>query len=79
MAALTGDIRAPRRTRIPGAALAFARRAAAQVKAAAERLSGNLLTVAGLGCVDVGVFEANTVAGWIVTGVTVLLLDWKLE
>ncbi|NUQ95670.1 MAG: hypothetical protein HOY79_03620 [Streptomyces sp.] len=79
MAALTGDIRAPRRTRIPGAALAFARRAAAQVKAAADRLSGSVLTAAGLGCMDVGAFEANTVAGWFVTGVTVLLLDWKLE
>ena len=79
MAALTGDIRAPRRTRIPGALTRLARRTAEHAQAVGRRLSGSVLTVAGLGCVDVGVFEANTVAGWIVTGVTVLLLDWKLE
>ena len=73
----TGGIR--RRPRIPAAATLLARRAVAHVQATAARLSGSLLTVAGLGCIDVGAFEANTVAGWITTGVTVLLLDWKLE
>lgn len=49
------------------------------MQATAARLSGSLLTVTGLGCIDVGAFQANTIAGWITTGVTVLLLDWKLE
>lgn len=77
--ALPGGIRAPRRPRTPDAVTRLARRAAAHVQATAGRLSGSLLTAAGLGCIDVGAFEANTVAGWITTGVTVLLLDWKLE
>lgn len=36
------------------------------------------LTVAGLGCVDVGVFTASTVAGWIVTGLTLILLEYMI-
>ena len=33
------------------------------------------LTVAGLGCVDTGVFLASSVAGWIVTGLSLVLLE----
>lgn len=75
----TGGIRAPRRPRKPRAVTLLARRAVTHVHATAAHLSGSLLTAAGLACIDVGAFEANTVAGWIVTGVTVLLLDWKLD
>lgn len=78
MTAVIDDMRAAR-PRIPGAVTRLARRAVTVVQDTAARLSGSLLTVTGLGCIDVGCFEANTVAGWIVTGVTVLLLDWKLD
>lgn len=56
-----------------------ARRITDHAKTTASRLSGSLLTVTGLGCIDVGAFEAHPIAGWITTGITVLLLDWKLE
>lgn len=72
-----GGIR--RRPRIPAAAVLLARRAAAHVRATAARLSGSLLTVAGLGCIDVGAFEAHPIAGWITTGLSILTLDWKLD
>jgi hypothetical protein len=68
-----------RRPRFSEAVARVGRRAVAQVQATASRLSGSLLTVAGLGCIDVGCFEANTVAGWIVTGLSILTLDWKLD
>ena len=79
MTAVIGGLRDTRRPRVPGSVAHFARRAAAQIQATAARLSGSLLTVTGLGCIDVGAFEAHPIAGWITTGVTVLLLDWKLE
>ena len=79
MTAVIGDLRAAKRPHFPDALTRLARRAAETARATAERLSGSLLTVTGLGCIDVGAFEANTIAGWITTGVTVLLLDWKLE
>lgn len=72
-----------RRPRIAGAVSAFAHRTATRTAAGAKaittRLSGSILTMAGLGCVDVGAFEAQRIAGWIVTGASVLLLDWVLE
>lgn len=79
MTAVIGGIRDTQRTRVLGTAALHARRAATHLRATAARLSGSLLTAVGLGCIDVGAFEANTIAGWITTGVTVLLLDWKLE
>jgi hypothetical protein len=79
MAAVTGWASAATAPGIRGAVAAAGRRAAAHAKAIANRLSGSLLTAAGLACFDVGAFEANTIAGWVVTGVTVLVLDWKLE
>lgn len=78
MAALTGTIPAGR-PRVPGVAALLARRAAEHAKAVAQRLSGSALTIAGLGCIDVGAFHAHTIAGWVVTGLSVLLLDWKIE
>lgn len=79
MAAVIGDIPAARRPGIPGSVRLLANRAATHLRSTAERLSGSLLTGAGLACIDVGAFEAHPVAGWIVTGLSVLLLDWKLE
>ncbi|TVZ96512.1 hypothetical protein [Streptomyces sp. BK340] len=68
-----------RQPRIPAVVTRAVHRATTQVRATASRLSGSLLTVTGLGCIDVGAFEAHPIAGWITTGVTVLLLDWKLD
>jgi hypothetical protein len=79
MTAVIGEIPAARRPRIPGAVMLLARRAADHAKTTAARLSGSLLTVAGLGCIDVGAFEAHPIAGWIVTGLSVLILDWKID
>jgi hypothetical protein len=42
-----------------------------------QAITDHGLTVIGLGCIDTGVFTANTVAGWIVTGLTVLALEYK--
>jgi hypothetical protein len=78
VAAVTGWVPA-RRPRTPGAVAAAARRVADSAKTAANRLSGSLLTAAGLGCIDVGAFEAHPIAGWVVTGVTVLALDFKIQ
>lgn len=39
----------------------------------------NALTVAGIGSIDVGFFVANSVVGWIGTGISLLVLDWKFE
>jgi hypothetical protein len=79
MTAVIDGLRAPRRPRVPGLAALAAQRAVTQVRATADRLTGSLLTVCGLGCIDVGAFDAHPIAGWITTGVTVLLLDWKLD
>lgn len=78
VAALTGAIPA-RRTRVPGLLTLLARRTAAHAKATAQRLTGSTLTITGLACVDVGAFTAHTVAGWVVTGLSVLLLDYARE
>ncbi len=79
MVAITGTVPARRSTRALGALAALGRRAAAHAHATARRLSGSVLTAAGLGCIDVGAFQADTVAGWVVTGLSVLLLDWAIE
>lgn len=39
----------------------------------------NLLVIAGLGAMDAGSWAANPVAGWIVTGGSLLILDFKLR
>ncbi len=36
------------------------------------------LTVAGTACIDIGVFTANVVAGWIVTGISLVILEHLL-
>ena len=39
----------------------------------------HLPTFAAFAAVDYGAFQAAPAAGWIVTGVTVLLADWKIR
>ncbi|MEY9876633.1 hypothetical protein ABH931_006143 [Streptacidiphilus sp. MAP12-33] len=64
---------------------ARARAAAAltQVKRSAQesvgRLAPSALTIAGLGCIDTGVFQANTIAGWIATGISLLILEYRID
>lgn len=79
MTAVIDRSRLASRPRVPDAVTRLFRRTADHVQATACRLSGSVLTCAGLGCIDVGAFEAHPIAGWITTGVTVLLLDWKLD
>lgn len=43
------------------------------------RLAPSVLSIAGLACIDVGVFDANTVAGWIVTGLSLLALEYRID
>jgi hypothetical protein len=43
------------------------------------RLAPSILSIAGLGCIDTGVFQANTVAGWIVTGLSLLVLEYRVD
>ncbi len=40
-----------------------------------RRLGEIPLTVGGLGCIDTGVFQASSTAGWIVTGLSLILLE----
>lgn len=71
-------IRAHRRSwslHVPQAFAGFARRIASPHRAALANLASIPLTVAGIGCVDAGVFVANTIAGLLVTGVSLILLE----
>lgn len=62
------------------ARLLSARRAAAEAgKRLASRLAPSALTISGLGCIDIGVFTANTVAGWITTGLSLILLEFRID
>ena len=55
--------------------LAKLRPAPKATKPVLANLASIPLTVAGIGCVDTGVFLANTVAGWIVTGLSLVVLE----
>jgi len=41
-----------------------------------RRAAGGALTIAGLAVIDAGCFLASAVAGLIVTGLSLLVLDW---
>lgn len=58
------------------AALTRVRRSAQE---SVGRLAPSILSIAGLGCIDTGVFQANTVAGWIVTGLSLLVLEYRVD
>jgi hypothetical protein len=44
-------------------------------RAALANLASMPLTVAGAACINIGVFTASVIAGWIVTGVSLVLLE----
>lgn len=54
----------------------------AKAKAVALRVAGaareHVTTVAAFASIDLGCFRASAVAGWIVLGVSLLLLEWKI-
>jgi hypothetical protein len=56
----------------------FLRKLAAPAKPVLANLVSIPLTVLGYACVDIGVFKASTVAGWIVTGVTLMVLEHQI-
>ena len=64
----------PRRPLVP-ALRAFAQRVASPHRAALANLMSMPLTLAGAGCIDTGVFYASTVAGWIITGLSLVVLE----
>lgn len=68
-----------RRPRHAGAVAMLARRAATSIKDTASRLSASILTVAGLGCVDTGAFLLHPVAGWMVTGLSLFALEFRID
>ena len=70
--AVTGWIRS-------GRADAHLTTARAGLRRLAHRLAPSALTISGLGCIDVGVFTANTVAGWICTGISLLVLEYRID
>lgn len=39
----------------------------------------HILTVAALGAITYGVFQASIIAGWIVAGFSALIVDWKVQ
>jgi hypothetical protein len=49
---------------------------AARVATAARE---HLATLCSLAAIDLGAFEASHPAGWIVTGVSVLVAEWKVR
>lgn len=62
-----------------GRAAAHLQTARAGLRRLTARLAPSALTVAGLGCIDIGVFEANTIAGWIATGISLLVLEYRID
>lgn len=60
------------------AVVAGVKRLASPRSASLANLRKMPFTVAGLGCIDMGVFTASTVAGWIVTGLSLMLLEYMI-
>jgi hypothetical protein len=62
-----------------GRATAHLRTIRQHARRAAARLAPSTLTICGLGCINIGVFEANTIAGWIATGISLLVLEYRID
>lgn len=62
-------------TSLAGTLTLLGARAIAPHKASLRNLANVPLTVAGFGCVDTGVFQWSTPLGWIVTGLSLLVLE----
>jgi hypothetical protein len=56
-----------------------ARAARTRAKPAFDAVREHLVTACGLAAIDVGMFHAGAIAGWVATGVTLLVLDFQLR
>ena len=58
-------------------------RSGKKAKAFAARMAvaarEHVTTVAAFTAIDLGAFQASAVAGWIVLGLSLLLLEWKIR
>lgn len=62
-------------TRARTALASWRRQGTQMVSAARHRLRRPALTISGLGCVDTAAFHTSTGLGWLVTGISVLVLE----
>lgn len=62
-------------SRVSTAAAGLTGRLISPHRAALSNLVSIPLTTFGLACIDTGVFYANGVAGWIVTGLSLIVLE----
>lgn len=60
------------------AVVAGMKRLASPRSASVANLRKMPFTVAGFSCIDTGVFTASTVAGWIVTGLSLIVLEYMI-
>lgn len=44
-----------------------------------DRLRPAALTIAGLGCIDTGAFTWNPILGWAITGISLLVLEYRID
>jgi hypothetical protein len=69
----------PRRRPLLELAAVAIGKTAAKVVTKTGALRGFVLTAGGLALIDTGAWQAKPIAGWIATGLSLLVLDWKLE
>jgi hypothetical protein len=50
-----------------------------RVAAVAAAVREHVVTFAAFAAIDYGAFTASHVAGWVMTGVSLLIIDWKLQ
>ncbi|HEY6276015.1 MAG TPA: hypothetical protein VIX86_06755 [Streptosporangiaceae bacterium] len=79
MAAVTAG--RPRRSLLGLVADALTRRARAKgrVSRVASLVSDHAMTVAAMAAIDTGMFHLGAVAGWCAVGVSLLIIDLKLD
>lgn len=77
MASVPAALRARHRqpSRVWGAVAATTARLVRPHRAALANLASIPLTVIGAACIDIGVFTASVIAGWIITGLSLVLLE----
>ena len=81
MTAVTHGTRVSSRSLLGKAAAHIGRSAKGRhrVAAAVSAVREHCVTVAAFAAIDYGAFTASHVAGWVMTGVSLLLIDWKIQ
>lgn len=79
MAAVAAGARRPLLSKAAGAVAARRKAPGRQLGAALAAAREHVVTVAALSSIDFGVFRASSVAGWIVCGVSLLVLDFAIR